>query len=168
MKEPAGLTNSDVDPANSLQTAPPRAYAAPAPVTNSALWRLHDVAELLERDQPIVVPLVGDVDWSHDCLLGIEISGSQEFPNNVTHFVPPGTFPLWAGAEERCESRRNCRARRTFPRKLRRPLSDPSSQARLIPFAEFRDFRAGAAKLWVVYAAALALNDAAVRVLGTP
>jgi hypothetical protein len=51
-----------VEAADALEAGPSWADAAPSPVADGALGCADEVAELLEQDQVVVVPVVGDAD----------------------------------------------------------------------------------------------------------
>src|SRR3990170_3170276 len=64
-EEASGLGDGDVEPADALEAGPSWADAAAAPVADGALRCADEVAELLEQDQVVVVPVVGDADGCH-------------------------------------------------------------------------------------------------------
>src|SRR5215207_7274276 len=64
-EEATGLGDGDVEPADSLEAGPPGADATTSPVTDGALRCADEFAELLEQDQVVVVPLLGDADGCH-------------------------------------------------------------------------------------------------------
>src|SRR6478735_840026 len=64
-EEASGLGDGDVEPADTLEAGPSRADAPTAPVADGALRCTDEIAELLEHDQAVVVPVLGDVDGCH-------------------------------------------------------------------------------------------------------
>ena len=61
-EEAAGFGDGDVEPSGALNLVQLGSDAASAPVPDGALWGVDEVAELLEGDQAVVVPLVGNLD----------------------------------------------------------------------------------------------------------
>src|SRR5688500_12926426 len=64
-EEPSGFGDGDVEPADALEAGPSWADATLAPVADGALRCADEVAELLEQDQVVVVPVLGDADGCH-------------------------------------------------------------------------------------------------------
>src|SRR5262245_3621724 len=63
--ESADLRDGDVQTAAAVEALPPRSDAPPAPVPHGALRGADEVAELLEGEEAVVRPIVGDLDGSH-------------------------------------------------------------------------------------------------------
>src|SRR5688500_7224555 len=64
-EEASGLGDGDVEPADAFEAGPLGADAALAPVADGALRGADEVAELLEQDQVVVVPVAWDADGCH-------------------------------------------------------------------------------------------------------
>src|SRR5215212_6714777 len=68
-QEAAGFGDGDVEPAAAVEAGPAGADAASSPVADGALRCADEGAELLEGEKSVVVPLGGDLDGLHGCLL---------------------------------------------------------------------------------------------------
>src|SRR5680860_304857 len=64
-EEAAGFGDGDVEPAAAVEPCPPWSDAALSPVTHGALRGADQLAELLEGEQAVVGPVVGDLDRAH-------------------------------------------------------------------------------------------------------
>src|SRR5688572_12005791 len=65
----AGFGDGDVEPAAAVEAMPSGSGTASAPVAHGALRYADEGAELLEREEPVVVPFVGDLNGFHGCFL---------------------------------------------------------------------------------------------------
>src|SRR3954470_10913837 len=61
-QEASQLRNGDVEPAVAVEPVPGRASTATAPLAHGALRRTDESAELLEQEDAVVVPLIGNAD----------------------------------------------------------------------------------------------------------
>jgi hypothetical protein len=61
--------DGDVEPTAAFEPGPTRADVASSPVADGAWWCVDEFAELLEGEQVVVVPFLGDVDGFHVLVL---------------------------------------------------------------------------------------------------
>src|SRR4051794_22463165 len=64
-EEASGFGDGDVEPADALEAGPSWADATLTPVADGALRCADEVAELLEQDQVVVVPVLRYADGCH-------------------------------------------------------------------------------------------------------